>query len=158
MKGEFIIRAILRFPTLECPHLRSLELSHHDYMSRSIPGILLVIPSLESLSCVCYREDPRDLVLEHRNIRDIVLDTTHMSAHPVGTGCKLKRLSFNMPRLVQVEVLESIHRFLVVESTNNVMVKYTRYLDEEGREWIGENVERTWWLVSVLLITRKVSP
>ena len=115
--------AILRFPTLECPNLIRLELYDYAYLLRGMPGIRLGLPSLESLSCACDREDPEDLVLQHHNIRDIIFDTTQMSARLGG----VKRLSCNMPSLVRVEVSESIQRMIKVEASDNVKVICTRY-------------------------------
>ena len=105
MKWEVSWIANPGFPTLECPRLKFLELSNYDYVF--MPGILSALPSLQSLRCECDCDDPKDAVLEHPNIRDVVFDTTRRSTHPVGTGCILKKVSLNMPSLVQVEVLES---------------------------------------------------
>ena len=39
----------LTFPTVVCPRLKSLELCFFDHILRSLPEILSVLPSLESL-------------------------------------------------------------------------------------------------------------
>ena len=109
------VSATLRFPTLECPKLKSLELSAYDHMFRRVPGMLSVLPRLESLRCECAREDFKNVVLEHQNLRDIVVVMTRMRVRPAGSKLKLKRLILVMPSLVQVEVVESIERVLVVK-------------------------------------------
>ena len=72
------MNATLRFQTLDCPKLKSLQLSGCDHMFRSITGIVYVLPRLESLRCGCVREDSKDVVLEHQNICDIVVEMAHM--------------------------------------------------------------------------------
>ena len=94
-----------------------------DHMFRSIPGILSVLPCLESLRCDCAHEDLKDVVLEHQNIRDIVVVTIQMRVHPIGSAFKLKRLTLIMPSLEQVEVVESIKQIRVVASSEKVVVK-----------------------------------
>ena len=126
--GETLI-----FPTLECPRLKSLELSGYDHMFRSIPGILSVLPSLEALRCECHLEVSKHVVFEHQNIRD--LQVTQMEVECHGSEFKLNWLTLIMPSLVRVEVVHSIEHVRVVASSEKVVVKYTPHKTSGFFKW-----------------------
>ena len=65
------------------------------------------------------------MILEHQNVRDIVVEWTHMRVLPA----EVMRLTLIMPSLVQVEVVELVNgmRVLEVVSAVNGIVKYTPY-------------------------------
>ena len=87
--------------------------------------------ALEILRIICYREDMKEVVLEHARVCDLVIencDEAHEGYDGAGMGRDIIveefELTLRMPRLLQANIEKSSVRVLKVAAQEKGIVKY----------------------------------